>query len=182
MSSSGTVSSFRVNEPGFCGSTVNVQVSVSPYWASMSETADPSEQVDDATFQPGTGSMETEWCPTGTLKALALPSSFCSKPSLSRVKLGTPKPLLVEKEKSWVSLGWASSRTETSGRWLLTKVHVTSSPVDTSIADNGDPSEQVADVRSYPLGGVSASPYDDPGRTANVCCWGGLFGYELSER
>ena len=67
----------------------------------------------------------------------------------------SPPPAV--KSKSWLLFGCASLTTTTvPGLWFV-NVHVTASPLETSMFETVDPSEHVADESSQPLGVVSDS-------------------------
>src|SRR5512145_2424937 len=73
------------------------------------------------------------------------------------------KPPPAVKEKSCGSFGSESWTTMIRPRLRFVKVQVTTSSSDTSMLDGSEPSEQVDEVRSQPLSGISEREYPDPG-------------------
>ena len=79
--------------------------------------------------------------------------SVPSESSSSEKLVGVSPPPAVN-EKSWASLGTASTTTTTRPRLWSVNVQVTSSPASTSMFATGLPSSHVALARSHPAGTV----------------------------
>src|SRR5688572_3449213 len=94
-----------------------------------------------------------------------LESVFELLPSSSSWNEEGLRPPPAVKEKSCGSSGCASFTTTILPRFWLTNVQVTVSPLDTSMVDTGDPSEQVADDSTQPDGVFSATEWPEPGAT-----------------